>query len=73
MPRRLKLSPMQRDIMLSIEEAGSEPVGTVFATVKPSSMASFSEELEGLVIRGLVEKGSEELVITADGIEALWK
>lgn len=36
MPRRLKLSPMQREIVVTLGEAGSETVGTVIATVKPS-------------------------------------
>ena len=29
MPRRLKISPLQRDIMMTLEEAGAETVGTV--------------------------------------------
>ena len=36
MPRRLKLSPLQRDILVILEEAGAETVGTVIATLNPS-------------------------------------
>jgi hypothetical protein len=41
MPRRLALSPLQRDIMLLIEEAGAETVGTVVATLKITDQDDF--------------------------------
>jgi len=80
MPRRLKLSPMQRDIMVSLREAGGEAVENVVATVKPSDRAEFDREVDGLIKLGLIRKerstiweGSWELVLTAAGTEALRK
>jgi hypothetical protein len=80
MPRRLKLSPMQRDIMVALAEAGAETLGTVIATVKPSNQTEFDRELVGLIKLGLIRKegstiydGKTELVLTEAGTEALHK
>ena len=42
MPRRLKLSPLQRDILMILEEAGAETVATVIATLNPSDQSEFA-------------------------------
>ncbi len=34
MPRRLKLSPLQRDILMMLEEAGAETVGTIVRIIE---------------------------------------
>jgi hypothetical protein len=47
MPRRLKLSPLQRDIVMMLEEAGSETVGTVIATLKPTDQGEFAVQVDG--------------------------
>ena len=47
MPRRLKLSPLQRDIVMMLEEAGAETVGTVIATLKPSDDDEFAALVNG--------------------------
>ncbi len=79
MPRRLKLSPMQRDIMFAIEEAGSETTVAVMATVQPADPEIFHAEVSGLIKMGLIRKRNapepinEELVITDAGVEALRK
>jgi hypothetical protein len=52
MPHRLKLSPLQRDIMMTLEEAGAETVGTVIATVKPFSQGEFRSQVDELVKAG---------------------
>jgi hypothetical protein len=47
MPRRLILSPLQRDIVMMLEEAGAETVGTVIATLKPSDQDEFAAQVNG--------------------------
>ena len=80
MPRRLKLSQLQRDIMWTPQEAGGETVGTVTATVKPLVQIEFDRAVVELIKLGLVRMESStmhhdkaELVLTETGIEALRK
>jgi predicted ArsR family transcriptional regulator len=70
---------LQRDIILTLEEAGAETIGTVIATVKPSDEVEFARNVEGLIERGLVRKEETkpagrpktELVLTEQGKRAL--
>ena len=71
MPRRVKLSPLQRDIVMMLEEAGAETVGTVIATLKPSDQNKFAAQVDGLVTLGLIRKEENELVLTEQGRVAL--
>ena len=71
MPRRLKLSPLQRDIMMMLEEAGAETVGTVIATLKPQDQSEFGAQVNGLVTLGLIRKEDNSLVLTEQGRIAL--
>jgi predicted transcriptional regulator len=71
MPRRLKLSPLQRDILMMLEEAGAETVGTVIATLKPSDQSEFTAQVDELVRLGLIGKEENNLVLTAQGRIAL--
>jgi hypothetical protein len=80
MPRRLKLSPLQREIMATLEEAGAETIGTVVATVKAASQDEFSGQVEGLLKLGLIRKEESasnggaakiNLVLTEQGKAAL--
>jgi predicted transcriptional regulator len=71
MPRRLKISPLQRDIMMTLEEAGAETVGTVIATVKPSSQSEFSAQVDELVKLGLIQNEEHNLALTEQGKIAL--
>jgi hypothetical protein len=79
MPRRLKLSPLQRDIMVTLEEAGAETIGTVIATVEPSDEVEFTRNVNRLIELGLVRKGETkpsgglqtELVLAERGKSAL--
>ena len=80
MPRRLKLSPLQRDIIVMLEEAGAETIGTVIATVRPSDESEFVRTVESLIERGLVRKeetayadgrSKTELVLTDQGKKSL--
>jgi DNA-binding MarR family transcriptional regulator len=71
MPRRLKLSPLQRDILVMLEEAGAETVGTVVATLKPSDQSDFSAQVNELVALGLISREKSDLVLTERGKTAL--
>lgn len=70
MPRRLKLSSLQRDILMMLEEAGAETVGTVIATLKPSR-GEFTAQVDQLVSLGLIRKDGDNLVLTEKGKIAL--
>ena len=79
MPRRLKLSPLQRDIMVILEEAGGETIGTLIATIKPDDVRALNHEIDGLIKLGLVRreettgKSTTEIVLTEQGKAALRK
>jgi predicted transcriptional regulator len=69
MTRKLKLSPIQRDILVMLEEAGSETIGTVKATLKVSE-EELVPQVDGLVALGLVRKDGNEVVLTDAGRKA---
>jgi predicted transcriptional regulator len=71
MPRRLGLSPLQRDIMVMLEEAGAETLGTVLSTLKITDRGNFNAQLNGLVTLGLVRKDETNVVLTERGKVAL--
>ena len=71
MPRRLKLSPLQRDIVMMLEEAGSETMGTVIATLKSSDQGELAMQVDELVTLGLIRKEENNLVLTEQGRNAL--
>ena len=71
MSRRLGLSPLQRDIMLLLEEAGAETVGTIVATLKITDQEDFSAQINSLVTLGLVRREEPNLVLTERGKVAL--
>ena len=80
MLRRLKLSPLQRDIVWTLQEAGGETIGTVVATVKALDQIEFNRAVDELIKLGLVRTesstmhdGKAELVLTETGIETLRK
>lgn len=76
-PRRLKLSPLQRDIIWTLQEAGGKTIGTVVATVKPLDQIAFDRAVDSLIKLGLVRvessNGKAELLLTEIGREALRK
>jgi predicted transcriptional regulator len=71
MSQLLKLSPLQRDIMWMLEEAGAETVGTVLATLKITDEDDFNAQVNSLVTLGLVRKDENNLVLTERGKIAL--
>jgi predicted transcriptional regulator len=70
MSRRLKLSPLQRDILVMLEEAGAETVGTVVATLKPSH-GEFTVQVDQLVTLDLIRRDRDSIVLTEKGKIAL--
>jgi len=75
MPRKLKLSPLQGDLLLMLEEAGSETLGSALATLKPEDLEVFNRQVEKLIELGLIRredfKGETELVLTERGAKAV--
>jgi hypothetical protein len=47
---------------MMLEEAGSETVGTVIATLKPSDQSDFAAQVDGLVTLGFIRKEQNNLV-----------
>lgn len=70
-PRRLKLSPLQREITMMLEEGGAVTVGTVVATLKPHGLANFGAQVDELAKLGLIRKDSASLILTEQGRKAL--
>ena len=70
MPRRLKLTPLQRDVLVMLEEAGAETVGTVVAALKPTER-DFAEQVDQLAKLGLIRSEGKRLVLTNEGRAAL--
>ncbi|MEY2414497.1 MAG: hypothetical protein QOD84_3103 [Acidobacteriaceae bacterium] len=58
---------------MTLEEAGGETIGTVIATVKPSSHGEFSTQVDELVTLGLIRKDEGSLVLTEHGKRVLRK
>jgi predicted transcriptional regulator len=71
MPRRLGLSPLQRDVMLILEEAGAETISTVLATLKIVDQDDFNAQVNGLVTLGLMRRDDNNFVLTERGKVAL--
>ena len=70
MPRRLKLTALQRDVLVMLEEAGSETIGTVVATLKPVEN-DFAAQTDQLARLGLISRQGNTLVLTDEGRVAL--
>ena len=71
MPRRLGLSPLQCEILMMLEEAGTETVGTVTATMTRPDRSDFVSQVNGLVPLGLIRKEEDNVVLTEQGRIAL--
>jgi hypothetical protein len=56
---------------MTLEEAGAETVGTVIATVRPSSQTEFNAQVNALVTLGLIKKEEPNLALTEQGKTAL--
>ena len=73
MPRKMRLTPLQRNIIWSLEEAGEETVITAIASVKPLDREAFDKAVKGLVQLGYViqtdmpEDSGGSLILTKAG------
>lgn len=56
MPRRLRIPPLQRDILMTLEEAGSETLHTPVATVNPTSQSEVGVQVDEPIMPGLIRK-----------------
>ena len=54
MSRKIRLTPLQRDILWLLEEAGEETVSTAIASVRPLDRETFDKAVKGLVQLGYV-------------------
>jgi hypothetical protein len=75
--RKLRLTPMQRDILWMLEEAGEENMPCIRTTLHNRDELEFERQVDGLQRLGFVyrwlESGSElpSLVLTSEGRSAL--
>ena len=75
MPRKIRLTPLERDILWLLEEAGEETMGCAAASLRPPDRATFDRAVEGLGRLGYVIRSEEEpggsLILTKAGRRAL--
>jgi predicted transcriptional regulator len=75
--RKLRLSPLQSELLRLLSEAGEENLACIRSTLKPRDQEEFSRQVTGLRRLGLVVDSVEpsnqlpSLVLTAVGREAL--
>jgi hypothetical protein len=79
MARKLRITPLQRDILWLLEEAGEEDVTTVIASLKPLTSEALDNAVKGLVRLGFVarsewpERAGGSILLTKAGRESLTK
>jgi len=75
MARKLRLTPLQRDLLWMLEEAGEEELATILATLKPPDRDVFDRDLEALVCLDFVclteQRSAASVVFTNFGRRAL--
>src|SRR5262249_10897951 len=65
MPRKIRLTTLQRDILWLLEEAGEETTSCVIASVRPPDRESFDSAVSGLVGLGYLVRAE-----VPDGLSA---
>jgi hypothetical protein len=73
MPRKLRLTPLQRDILWLLEEAGEETLGATRASLSPSNPETLDTAIRGLVHLGFVTlcEETQKLLLTDEGRRVL--
>lgn len=61
--RRLKLSPVQGELILILDELGEDDAESIRATLKPVDDATFARALDGLRRLGLVADSEEAMIL----------
>jgi len=73
--RKMQMTPLQRDLLWMLEEAGEETLSTILATLKPPSREAFDRELAALVRLDFVyvseQRDDTSVVLTSSGRRAL--
>lgn len=64
MARKIRLTPLQRDILRTLEEAGAETRTTVLATLRPPGKNDFTSALAVLARLGYVHQIEQEKTMT---------
>jgi DNA-binding MarR family transcriptional regulator len=77
MSRKLRLTPLQRDLLWMLEEAGEETLTTILVTLKPSDRETFDRDLASLIRLGFVSvaegQSDTTVALTESGRQALTK
>ena len=75
MPRKLRLTPLQRDVLWVLEEAGEETLLTIQATLKPPDPEALNAAVAALgrigYVRQTEEGGRAALALTKEGRQSL--
>lgn len=78
MPRKLRLTPYQRDLLLELEEAGAEYIQYIVPLQQPDAVDELEDEVMPLLRIGLValyrnwgQPGFEYMPLSVDEVEAL--
>jgi hypothetical protein len=75
MPRKVRLTPMQRDVLWMLEEAGEESMITIQVTLLPPNSESLDSAIVALSQLGYVLRsdfdGHDSLILTKEGRRAL--
>lgn len=74
MPRKLRLTPLQRDILWLLEEAGEETLATTYTSLSPLDPENLDVAIVSLIRLGFVirtEESRPRLLLTNEGRRAL--
>jgi hypothetical protein len=77
MARKIRLTPVHRDVLWLLEEAGEEEVSTVISSLKEVEPEVFKNAVNGLIRLGFVnrsewtEKSGGSLLLTNSGRQSL--
>jgi len=70
---KLKLSPAERDILCLLEEAGSEELQTLLASLPKLTESEIDQARRSLHKAGFIYEYSTEVILTGEGRQALTK
>ena len=75
MPRKLRLTPLQRDLLWMLEEAGEETMLTIRITLKISDLEVLDTAIAALAhmsyVKVSVVDSHESMVLTKEGRQSL--
>jgi hypothetical protein len=68
---KLKLSPIERDILYLLEEAGAEDYQTLLVSLPTFTKAEVDQARQSLLKAGFISEVSSEVILTDAGRETL--